>query len=69
MWKSLMDCSLLGASVHRILQARILEWVAIIFCRGSSQPRDWTQFSYIAGEFFTVWATREAPVTQKTLEK
>ena len=38
-----VDCSLPGSSVHGILQARILEWVAIAFSRGSSQPRDWTQ--------------------------
>ena len=43
-----------------ILQARILEWVAFPFSRGSSQPRDWTQVSRIAGGFFTSWATREA---------
>ena len=48
-----MDCSLPGSSVHRILQARILEWVAIPFSRGSSQPRDQTQVSHIAGRFFT----------------
>ena len=46
--------------VCRILWARILEWVAIPFSRGSSCPRDWTQVSCIAGGFFTVWATREA---------
>ena len=45
---------------HGILQARILEWVAFLFSRGSSQPRDWTQVSHIAGRFFTTWATREA---------
>ena len=50
------DCSLPGSSVHGILQARILEWVAIHFSRGSSQPRDWTWVSCIAGRFFTVWA-------------
>ena len=44
-----VDCSPLGSSVHRILQARILEWVAISFSRRSSQPRDWTQVSRIAG--------------------
>ena len=55
-----MDCSLPGSSVHGILQARILEWVVIPFSRRSSQPRDWTWFSRIAGRFFTVWATREA---------
>ena len=41
--------------------ARILEWVAISFWRGSSWPRDWTRVSCITGRFFTVWATREAP--------
>ena len=45
---------------HGIFQARILEWVAFPFSRGSSQPRDWTQVSCIAGGFFTSWATREA---------
>ena len=48
-----MDCSPPGSSVHGILQARILEWVAISFPRGSSQPRDWTQVSLVAGRFFT----------------
>ena len=47
-------------TVHGILQARILEWVAFLFSRGSSQPRDQTQVSRIAGRFFTIWATREA---------
>ena len=46
-------------TVHGILQARILEWVAFSFSRGSSQPRDQTQVFHIAGEFFTSWATRE----------
>ena len=46
--------------VHGILQARMLEWVAFPFSRGSSQPRDWTQVSHITGGFFTSWATREA---------
>ena len=57
-----MDCSLPGSSVHGILQARILEYVAIPFCKGSSQPRDQTQVSCIASGFFTIWATREAPL-------
>ena len=48
-----MDCSPPGFSVHGILQARILEWVAIPFSGGSSQPRDQTQVFYIAGRFFT----------------
>ena len=55
-----LDCSPLGSSVHGILQARILEWVAISFSRGSSQPRDQTLVSWIAGRFFTIWTTREA---------
>ena len=49
-----------GFSVHGILQARILQWVAIPFCRGSSQPRDRTEVSCLSGRFFTIWATREA---------
>ena len=56
-----MDCSLPVSSVHGILQARILEGVTIIFSRGSSWPRDRTQVSCIAGRFFAVWATKEAP--------
>ena len=55
-----MDCSLPGASVHGTLLARILEWVAIPFSRRSSQPRNWTWVSGLAGRFFTIWATREA---------
>ena len=47
-----------------ILQARILEWVAMSSFRGSSQPRDRTQVSRIAGRFFTSWVTREAPSSQ-----
>ena len=54
------DCSLPGSSFHGIFQARILEWVAIPFSRGSSRPRDQTQGSCIAGRFFTFRATREA---------
>ena len=52
-----MNCSLPGSSVHGVFQARILEWVAISFSRGSSQPRDWTRDSHVlpasAGRFFT----------------
>ena len=47
-------------AAHGILQARILEWVAFPFSRESSQPRDQTQVSCIAGRFFTIWATMEA---------
>ena len=53
-------CDPLGCIVHGILQARILEWVAFPFSRGSSQARDQTQISRIAGGFFTSWATRKA---------
>ena len=51
-------------TVHGILQVRILEWVAFPFSRGSSQPRDQTEVSCMAGGFFTSWATREAQETQ-----
>ena len=47
-------------TVHGILQARIVEWVAFPFSKGSSQPRDRTQVSHIEGRFFANWATREA---------
>ena len=53
-------CSLPGSSVHGILQARILEWVALPSFRGSSQPRDQTRVSCFAGRFLTTWATRVA---------
>ena len=55
-----MDCGLPRYSVHGILSARILEWVAIPFSRGSSRLRDRTWVSCIAGRFFTIWATRKA---------
>ena len=57
-----MVSSLPGSSVHGILQARILEWVA--FPRRSSWPRDRTQVSCIAGRFFTIWAMREAQISR-----
>ena len=47
------------SSVHGILQARKLEWVAILSSRGSSQPRDWVQVSSIADGFFTVWPIKD----------
>ena len=59
-----MDCSPPGSSVHRILQARRLEWVAMPSSRGSSRPKDPTHVSYVsyfAGGFFTTSATWEAP--------
>ena len=59
-----MDCTPPGSSVHGILQARILEWVASPFSRGSSQPRDQNWVSCTAGRFFTIWATREARIAQ-----
>ena len=52
-------CSPPGSSVHGILQARVLEWVAMPSSRKSSQPRDQTQVSNIAGGFFAIWTTRE----------
>ena len=52
-------CNPMDYTVHGILQARILEWVAFPISRGSSQPRNQTQVSHIAGGFFTSWATRE----------
>ena len=56
-----MDYSRPGSSVHAVLQARILEWVAISSSVGSSWPRDQTWVSCIAGRLFIVWTTREAP--------
>ena len=54
-----MDCSLPGYSVQDILQARILEWVTILFSREPSWPRDWTWVSCTVGRFFTIWATQK----------
>ena len=62
-WKSLSQAQLLcpkDYTIHGILQVRILEWVAVPFSRGASQPRDQTQVSRIAGRFFISWATRES---------
>ena len=50
----------IDSTVHGILQASVLEWIAFPFSRGSSKPRDWSQVSDFAGGFFTSWATREA---------
>ena len=55
-----MDCRPPGSSVHGILQAVTLEWAAIPFSRGSSQPRDWAQVYCITGRLFTICATKEA---------
>ena len=60
-----MDCSIPDSSVHEILQARILESVAIPFSRGSCQPRDGTWVSHIVDRFFTVQATKEAYIANK----
>ena len=54
-----------NSSVHVVSQTRILEWVAISSSRGSSQPRDWTQVSCIAGGILTHWTTRDAPRVQE----
>ena len=54
-----MGCSPSRSSVHGIFQARILEWVAISFSRGSSWPQDRTQVSCIRGRLFTIWPMRE----------
>ena len=58
--QGILTCfSTMDYTVHEILQARILEWVAFPFSRGYSQSRDWTQVSYIVGGFFTSWDTRD----------
>ena len=60
-----IGCSPPGSSVHEILQAGTLEWVAIPFFRASSQPRDQTQVSCITGRFFTNWATTDTKASTK----
>ena len=64
-------CDPMDCVVHGLLQARILEWVSFPFSRGSSQPRDRTRVSCIAGGFFTSWATRKAhqspPLSSNTI--
>ena len=57
-----MDCSRPGSSLYGLLQARVLEWGATSFSRGSSRLRDWTQVSCIPGRRFNLWATWEAQV-------
>ena len=56
-----MDCSPPGSSVHGDSPGKNMEWVPMPSSRGSSQPRDWTQVSYIAGRSFSSWTTRETP--------
>ena len=63
-----MDIALQVSLSMGILQARIIEWVAMPSSRGSSQPRDWIQVSRVAGGFFTNWATREASVQHCNLQ-
>ena len=62
-----MDCVIPGFSVHGILQARILECLAILFSRESFWPRDWTQVFCIAGRFFTIWANSGKPELTSSL--
>ena len=72
LWPTLgdpMDYSPPGSSVHGVFQARILEWIAISFSRGSSPLRDWTWVFCIAGGFFTSWATRKALSTTLVILK
>ena len=71
-WKLLSRvrlCDPMDSTLHGIFQARILEWVAFPFSKGSSQPMDRTEISHIAGRYFTSWVTREALVgiTQELL--
>ena len=61
----LIPCNRVDYTFHGILQARILKWVVFPFSRGSSQPRDQTQLSHIAGGFFTSWAIREAQLDMR----
>ena len=59
-----MDCSPPGSSVHGILQARVLEWVAMSFSRGTSPPRNWTQVSHVVGRCSPDWAMQEASLVK-----
>ena len=66
-----MDYSPPGSSVHGVFQARILEWVAISFCTGSSWPRDWTQVSCVfclAGRFFITEPLKQKDINNVTLK-
>ena len=63
-----MDCSLPDSSVHRISQARILEWVVISFHRGPSQLKDWTQISCTDKHILYHWVTREAPTYRRSVQ-
>ena len=71
-WESLSRaqlCDPMDYTVHGFLQSRILEWVAILFSRGSSQPRYQTQISCTASGFFTSWATKEAQEVQLVITR
>ena len=59
-----MDCSLLGSSVHGILQARILEWIAMPSSRGSSWARDWTWVSYMGREMDSLSLSHQESLSQ-----
>ena len=61
-------CDPVDYTVHGILQARLLEWVAFPFSRGSSQPRERTQVSHVAAGFLTSWATREVQTLKGSLQ-
>ena len=61
-------CKPMDYTIQGILQARILEWVAVLFSRGPSQPGDQTQVSHIAGEFFARWVTGEAQIEITTAD-
>ena len=64
-----MDCSPTSSSVHGILQTRILEWLVILFSRGSSQLRDQILVFCIAGRFFTIWVTGKSLCWYKSQHK
>ena len=63
------DCSPPGFSVHGILQARLLEWIAIPFFRGSFWPRDQILVSCIAGRFFTIWAIGKSQLVYQSFSR
>ena len=66
--KVAQSCLTCCDTVHGILRATILEWVTFSFSSESSQPRDQTQVSHIAGRFFTSWATREAKLQEDSIK-
>ena len=64
-----MDCHLPGSCVYGIFQARILKWVAISFSSRSSQPRDQTHVSRLAGRFFTAEPPKKPQIYFRNIEK